>query len=196
MTSIDHKSVNGRRKARPASRRLGFTLVEVMLAAVISVMVFSAMGIVLTRCFSLWKDAMAHWQLAQYGRVVRTRVLFGGFGPGTGLLSATNHTVAPFGNYTYVTYYPLGAGGLHQAYGRSDTATEDLRLARSSGSPALVLAQSVTQSGGFSPPVKVCDFQAVSLTNRLLRITYELRLSSMGKTFVQPQTIRASLVNE
>jgi hypothetical protein len=140
---------------------------------------------------------MSSLQVEQYGRVTRTRLLFGAFGPGTGLLSATNHTIAPFGDYTYITYNPMEESGFQQAYGRGgDSAAEDLRLSRSSGSPSLVLAQSVTQSGGFSPPVKVNNFQAADLTNRVLLITYTLNFSSMGRTFTQPQTIRASLVNE
>lgn len=179
-----------------ASRRRGFTLVEVLLAVVISVMVFMAMGVVLTRCFSLWKDAMAHWQMAQVGRVARTRLLHGAFGPGTGLLSVTNHAISPSGGYSYITYYPLEMSGYQQAYGlSSDASPADLLLYRSGGSPSLALAQSVTSSGGLNPPVKINNFNAVN-SNGVLLITYTLNLSSMGRTFTQPQTVRASLVNE
>jgi type II secretory pathway pseudopilin PulG len=177
-------------------KRAGFTLVEVLLAAVISVMVFTAMAVVLSRCFSLWKDAMAHWQMAQYSRVTRTRLLDGAFGPGTGLLSTTNHTITPFGGYSYIIYYPLEMSGFQQAYGLSgDSSVENIMLSRSVGSPAAAVAQSVTSSGGFDPPVKINNFNATDSGDVLL-ITYTLNFSSMGRTFTQPQTIRASLVNE
>ena len=177
----------------------GFTLVEIMLATVISVMVFVAMGALLTRSFTLWMDAMANWKLAQHARVSRTRLLDGGFGPGTGLLAsyAANAAVVT-GAEAYIQYYPLAAGGAFRAYGWASSADgKDLRL-RSAAS-AWLLGQNVAGTNyamNVQANVHVELFKPKPVTNKMLEVTYQLRTSLMGKTNTQPCTVRAFLSNQ
>ena len=174
-----------------ACRRAGFTLVEVMMASVISVMVFVAMGHMLTKCFSLWKDSTANWRLAQVARISRERILCGGFtDPSGGLLSATNATLNPSGGWGSVDYKTAaGAGVLYQIRGWPGIADENILLNKGASS---VYGQG---SGDANPEIKVDSFVA-SVTNDLVKISYRLRLSAAGKTFTLPHTIQACLVNK
>jgi prepilin-type N-terminal cleavage/methylation domain-containing protein len=174
-------------------QKKGFTLVEVMLAVSLSVMVFAAMGMVLTKCFSLWKDATAQWRLAQYSRIARERILCGGFvDPAGGLLAATNATSttdAGWGDLVYATV--AGTGGVVRVRGW---------VGESDGKD-LLLRQGVSdwryglQSGSSVPEIKA-DFFTVVVSNDLVTVVYRLRLNAGGKTFVQPHTVRACLVNK
>lgn len=178
----------------PASRKLGFTLTEIMIAVTISVFVFAAMGALLGRCFSLWKDAAANWQLAQYSRVSRERILRGGFAdPSQGLLSATNAVpYVPGSGWAYLQYRNQ-AGGLQRVYGWVGESTQNIWLYRTPGTPAWTYAQG--SSYPVNPPVTVDSFD-LSKSNQLVTITYRVRASAGGKTFTQPHTIQAYLINE
>ncbi len=186
----------------PVSRKSGFTLVEIMLAAVISVMVFVTMGMLLTRSFTLWMDAMANWKLAQHARVARSRLLDGGFyfaaGSNivvkTGWLSSTGVTKAVSSGEAYVQYYPLGAtGGAFRAYGWTNSiAGKDLRL--QSGSSVWALGQSVAATN-YATDVKVDMFQPL-VTNIMVTATFRLSLFTMGKTNTQLCTVQAYLINQ
>ncbi len=177
----------------PVSRRAGFTLVEVLLATVISVMVFFAMGTVLNRSFKLWMDAMANWTLAQHAQVARLRLLTGGFGPGTGLLSSSNVTAGVSGMENYVQYYPLGTNGAFCCYGWiSVAAGKNIRL--KSGSSEWALGQNVAASNYVSN-VGVYSFVS-SVSGTIVQVTYRMSLSRMGKEFSQPCTVKAFLVNQ
>lgn len=187
---------------KPAGKN-GFTLVEIMLATAISVIVFVSMGALLTRSFSLWMDAMANWKLAQHARVARARLLDGGFYfpvagitnlvVKTGWLSSTGVTTAAASGEAYVQYYPLGTtGGAHRAYGWTNAvAGKDLRL-RNGGSTWL-LGQSVAATN-YAADVRVDMFKPF-VTNIMVTATYRLNLSAMGKTFTQPCTVQAYLIN-
>ena len=72
---------------RSSDKRSGFTLVEMLLSLVISVVVFSAMGVLLARTVNLWVDGAGQWYVATQARAARARILSGGMGPGTGILS-------------------------------------------------------------------------------------------------------------
>lgn len=177
----------------PVSRRAGFTLVEILMATAISVMVFVAMGALLTRSFALWMDSMANWKLAQHARVSRARLLDGGFGPGTGWLSSSNVSKAIASGETYVQYYPLGVSGAFYAYGWNSSADgKDLRL-RNGGS-LWVLGQNVADTN-YNNDVGV-ELFVPFVTNSAVIATYQLRLSVMGKTVVQPCTVQAYLINQ
>jgi prepilin-type N-terminal cleavage/methylation domain-containing protein len=188
----------GDQKSGIMNRRAGFTLVEVLLAVSISVMVFFAMGMLLTKCFSLWKDATAHWRLAQYGRISRERILSGAFtNPVSGLLSATNAAIYNGGAWDYVEYRTMDSTGVvYQVYGWKAASEQELWIGRSPGSPQWAYGQGVAfYPSNAAPPVKVDSFSA-SVSNNIVVMSYRLRMSAAGKTFTQPQTISAWLVNK
>ena len=188
---------------RTSERKSGFTLVEIMLAAAISVMVFVAIGALLSRSFGLWMDAMANWKLAQHARVARSRLLDGAFyfsaGSNivvkTGWLSSTNVTTAVASGEAYVQYYPLNAtGGAFRAYGWTNAATgKDIRL--QSGSSTWILGQNVAASN-YATDVHADLFNLSSVTNSMVTATFRLSLTSMGRTFTQPCTVNAYLINQ
>lgn len=179
-----------------ASRKRGFTLVEMLLAVSLSVMVFFAMGTLLGKCFSLWKDASANWQLSQVARISRERILCGGFAnPQDGLLSATNVTVNLNSGWSYVEYVTAaGSGVVERTYGWSSQADADLLLLR--GAWQWAFGQTVANySYSYETPVKVDSFTASS-SNDIVTISYRLHVSAAGKTFTLPHTIQACLVNK
>ncbi len=211
MKNRGQRTENGRRKPRdgsesriqnPAScilhlapRKSGFTLTELIVALTISIMVFSAMGSLLSRCFSLWMDASAHWKLAQHSRITRARILNGGFGAGSGLLSATNATVSLYGGWDLITFYPVISPGYREVYGWMGSSPQNVWL-KNSVDGQWAWAQSVSYFGTSSDPtVKVDSFDAV-LSNKVMTINYTLNFMAMGKTNKQPQTIRAYLINQ
>jgi hypothetical protein len=179
--------------------RTGFTLIELLLAVSISIMVFAAMGLLLSKCFSLWKDSTAQWRLSQYARISRERILsgvtntvFGGVTNLTGLLSASNAVVTAAEGYTVIEYgRMLDPGIVYQIRGWPGEAT-DKHLQIRRGSSAWVYGLS---SGSADPEIKVDLFTASYISN-VVTITYRLQLSAAGKTFYQPQTIITSLLNE
>jgi len=186
--------------------RSGFTLPEVLLSTVLSAMVFVALGTLLTRSFSIWYSGMAQWKLATHARVTRIRLLDGGFGKGTGMLSATNYTMGTAHDYDtgsdfeYVQYYPAGRDKEYRAYGCiSGSPGDDLWLRNHD--PAVPVEWAYGQSVKFyddsddDSDVKVGDFDAEFVGDNMLEMTYTLHLSAGGKTFEQPQTIRAVLLN-
>jgi len=174
-------------------KRAGFTLVEMLLATTISIMVFAAMGILLTRCFSLWQDATAHWRLAQYARISRERILSGGFtDPRGGLLAATNAVIASATGWNNIEYGTAAAAGVVQQIRGWGGSADDKDILLKSGSSGWVYGQS---AGADVPAVKVDSF-AASITSNLVLISYQLRFSAAGKTFTQPHAIRACLINK
>lgn len=172
----------------------GFTLIEVMMALALAVVVFVAMGSILSRSFSLWLSSNAQWQMAQHARVARARLLDGGFGAGTGLLSSSNVTIAYKSGEAYVSYEPLTKlGGIWQAYGWTNAAAgKDIRLL-GGASNNWALGQNVAASNYMSS-TKVDLFRPF-FTNGTVTITYRLLFSAAGKTFEQPCTVSAYLVN-
>lgn len=179
--------------------KAGFTLVEILLSVVISVLVFGAMGVLLTRSFTLWMDAMANWQLAQHAQVARVRLLDGGFGAGSGLLNATrsNLTIAAASGENYVQYSPLvGTGGVFRAYGWSAqdyASTRNIRLRNASS--VFVVGQNVAASS-YQTNISVCSFSIAPISNKVLWVNYELYYKLMGKTFTRPCTVRAYIGND
>ncbi len=178
--------------------RRGFTLPEVLLSTVLSVMVFFALGTLLSRSFSVWYDGMAQWKLATHARVTRTRLLDGGFGKGTGLLSATNHTINPYGNWEYLEYYPILSGEKYRSYGWIPTNSPQ-NIWLNNEDPLLPVkwayGQNVGNAGNTSPDVKVGGFDAEFVEDDVLELTYTLYFSAGGKTNEHPQTIRVVLLN-
>jgi type II secretory pathway pseudopilin PulG len=180
--------------------RTGFTLVELLLAASISIMVFAAMGMLLSKCFSLWKQSTAQWRLSQYARISRERILSGitnvaisdGAMNLTGLLSASNAVVTADGGYTVINYGRMTEGStVYQIRGwQGEANNTHIQIRRASSAWVYALG-----SGTNEPEIKVDSFTALA-TNHVVTITYRLRLQAAGKTFYQPQTIITALLNE
>jgi hypothetical protein len=178
--------------------KTGFTLVEVLLAVSISIMVFFAMGMLLSKCFSLWKDATANWRLAQYARISRERILSGftnsvliGITNQTGLLSATNAVVTSVSGETVLEYGREGELSMYQIRGWAGEA-DDKHIQMRKGTSAWVYGLS---PGSAEPEIKVDSFTAIA-TNDLVTIVYRLKFFSAGKMFTQWQTITTSLLNQ
>ena len=158
--------------------KLGFTLVEVMLATVVSVMVFAAMAMVLSKGFSLWMDAMANWRLAQAACISRERILHGGFAdPRDGLLSATNVSITSYSGQDCIEYSTMmGTGGVQRISGWNG-ASSNLWL--NQGSSWL----------NVTPKVELDSF-VVNSTNRA--IVCRLKLSAAGRIFTRSLTIQTT----
>lgn len=174
--------------------RSGFTLPEVLISTVLAVLIFFAVGALLSRSFSVWYNAMAQWKVAAASRVMRTRLLDGGFGRGTGLLSSTNITVWPEGGVRRIDYYPVVAGG--DLFCFLDWNENNLpSLYNNGGDPQWAYGQSVKYYGGEVPDVNITNFTAVATNGHTVVMTYTLKLSAAGRTFEQPQTLRIVLPN-
>ncbi|HKL21553.1 MAG TPA: prepilin-type N-terminal cleavage/methylation domain-containing protein, partial [Tichowtungia sp.] len=174
----------------------GFTLTEIMIAVTISVLIFSALGMLLSRCFSLWLGSQAEWKLAQHARVTRTRLLYGGFGTGTGLLNSTNVTFDTSGGWRRVEFYPVtGGGDYYRLWGSPGSYQSNIWIERENGYPRWAWAQEVRFSSGAYPAVLVNDFSAAR-TNTTVTLSYTLNLSALGKTYELPQVVQAELINE
>lgn len=176
-------------------RSRGFTLTEMLMAVVISVIVFGAMGTLLSRCFFLWLDGQAQWKLAQHARVTRLRLLNGAFGVGTGLLNSTNVTLGTWSGWTTVTFDPVTASGYFRIYGSPGTSQQNIWIEREVGSPSFAWAQQVTYSKAQNPDVLINNFSA-TVSNQVVRLSYTLNFLSMGRTNTLPQVIEAKLVNK
>ena len=182
------------------NNRAGFTLVELMLAMSISIMVFAAMGLLLNKSFSLWKQSTGHWRLTQYARLSRERILCGitNFPAGgvtnlPGLLAASNLLIKVDSGWTVIEYCHIAESGtVYQIRGWPGEASDkDLQIRRGSSAWAYGLSKGAT-----APDVKVDMFSATE-TNHVVSIIYRLRLSAVGKTpLYQWQTITTSLLNE
>jgi len=181
-----------KRRGYKNERRAGFTLVELMIAVSLSVMVFAAMGALLNRCFSLWIDASAHWRLAQYARISRERILFGGFNdPSGGLLSATDVVLDTNSAWMVLSYATLSkTAGEEIIRGWPGVAT-DKNIQLKSGVSDWVYGAA---TGTSAPPVQVDQF-ASAVNYDQVSINYRLRFSAAGRIFEQPHTLRARLIN-
>ena len=178
--------------------RSGFTLPELLIATVIGISVFFAMGTLLSRSFSIWYNGMAQWKLAQHARVTRIRLLDGGFGKGSGLLSSKDIEIASSDDWIYLKYFPVYSGKEHRTYGWStDSDLKDLRLETTDMSFPVqnAYAQSVKFYGDEAPDVKVNEFDVTQVSSQTLQLTYTLRFSAAGRNFEHPQTVRAVLLN-
>ena len=163
------------------------------MALVISIMVFSALGVLMSRSFALWLDAQANWKLSQHARVARTRLLYGGFGVGTGILSSTNIVVQEDGGWATITFDPIEEGGQCVAYGWQGSSQQNIWILRDG---KWVWAQTVSAYNVSEQPTVLVNEFTASVFNRTLTINYTLNFSAMGKNFELPQEIHAHLINE
>ncbi|MEI7850870.1 MAG: prepilin-type N-terminal cleavage/methylation domain-containing protein [Kiritimatiellales bacterium] len=179
--------------------RTGFTLVELLLAVSLSIMVFAAMGLLLSKCFSLWKDSTAQWRLSQYARISRERILSGvtnyvsgGVTNLTGLLAASNAVVTADAGYTTIAYnLATETGVLYQIRGwPGESSDKHLQIKRQGSDWVYALS-----SGSAAPEIKVDLFSASYFSN-VVTISYRLQSSVAGKPVYQPVRITTSLLNE
>ncbi|MCU0856803.1 MAG: prepilin-type N-terminal cleavage/methylation domain-containing protein [Pontiellaceae bacterium] len=195
------RSVSLSAARRPPFSKRGFTLIEVLLATSISIMVFFAMGSVLVKSFALWKDATAHWRLAQVSRIARERILCGAFSdPSGGLLAASNVSIVA-STYALNVGYQAGTNFYGVCAYTNIYQPRMYLIDQQDITPFWIgdcdqwsWAIRVGNSGGV-PDVEVDSMTAVT-TNDLVIITYRLSLSAAGKTNYLPHTIRACLVNK
>ncbi len=172
-----------------------------MLAVAISVFVFAGMGVLLNRAFSLWMEGAARWKLAQHTRIARERILRGGFNnPSEGLLRATDISIVEINNALNVAY-------------ATETDFYGICAYTNIFSPRMYLVDQNTispyWSGGYNrwrwavrnannmpiPDTEVTHMTAEH-TTPVVSLTYRMRYSALGRTFTQPCTIRAHLINE
>lgn len=101
------------------SSKKGFTLTEVMMVMVLSILVFSAMASAMIHAFRLWDDGNAHWKLAQVAR--RTRVIYldgarnRGDVRGSGMLAVDQAVDLTFGGTNASGYIYDGVVSFHCA---------------------------------------------------------------------------------
>ena len=172
----------------------GFTMTEMMMAVVISVLVFGALGTLLTRCFFMWLDGQAQWKLAQHARVARTQLLNGGFGVGTGLLSASNVTVSAYGSWTKVTFAPVGSDA-YSIYGWPGNSMLNIWLQDPDGNFAWAQEVSKYDPGASKVPSVLVNHFTAAITNQKVVMTYDLNLLAVGRTNTLPQRVEVHLVN-
>lgn len=181
-------------------KRAGFTLVEVMLATVISVMVFAAMGSLLVKTTRLWYEGAGQFYLANQARATRARLLSGGLGTGTGLLSISAiKSIKTNPNWCTLDYDVASRDESFTIQGSVDDtapANKSIFIKGSKGLGQSWLGMVGVKRGQQDlPDVKSAWFDVVE-TNGTLVVTYRLSYEVGGKTFEYPQIVQAYLVNK
>ncbi len=173
-------------------KRSGFTLVEIMMVMTISILVFSAMNVVLSRSFSFWRDGMGYWQLAQQARQTRARILHNNFLNGYGMLSIDNLSL----ENDRIEYTLLGDGDDYFFYTGSSSATNTQPYFNyDSGTVEYWLLHAAEKRENNAPIVRISHFTP-TLSNDVLTLNYQLIYEIGGKSYEQPQVIQAYLVNQ
>ena len=180
--------------------RAGFTLVELLISLVISVMVFAAIGSMLVKTMRLWCEGAEQFYLANQARAVRARLLNGGLGcPGSGLLSATSNGVAitqdsSWSTLSYTSAVRSEVVKIKGCVTATDPTNKSILVQGSlSYGNAWQGMVGVNVQGG-QPDVSVNNF-ASSRSNKIITLSYLLSSTAAGKTFVYPQIIQAYMVN-
>lgn len=182
-------------------RQAGFTLVELMVALVISVMVFAAMGSVLVKTTRLWVEGAGQFYLANQARATRASLLSGGLGAGTGLLSIDSGGVAIQTNPQWCTLdYQTAA--LDEKFTIQGSVDDDapanksiyIKGTKSAGQNWLGMT-GVKRGQQDLPDVKSRWFNVVQTNATSLVVSYRLIYEAGGKIFEYPQVVQAYLVN-
>ena len=181
-------------------RRAGFTLVEVMLASVISVMVFSAMGVLLVKSVRLWGEGAGQFHIASAARAARARLLSGGMGPGTGLLSINQVTsVKTNPQWCTLDYETAAHDEKFTIRGSVDDdapANKSVFIKSTKGGGQTWLTMVGIKRGQQNlPDVSAMWFDVVQ-SNQTLTVSYVLSWEFGGRTYEYPQVIHAYLINE
>lgn len=207
MQNLDQKPAIGRQKARPASsirhpasRKRGFTLVEVLMATVISVAVFSAMGVLLVKTLRLWGEGAGQFHLASQARSARARILSGGMGPGTGLLSLSEIEQLQINPQWCTMRYKTP--GYDEKFWIQGSVNDDAPANKSvfiksskGGGQSWLMMVGVKRGSHNIPDVLTSSFD-IAQTGRVLRVSYNLRMDFGGRTYEHPQVLQAYLINQ
>jgi prepilin-type N-terminal cleavage/methylation domain-containing protein len=177
----------------------GFTLVEMLMALVVSVSVFMAMNVLLVNVTRLWVNGAGQWYLANQARVARARILSGGMGPGTGVLSMDELTsIKTNPNWCTIAYQTAGSTEKYWIRGSVENpASKDRAIFiknNHGGEQTWLMMLGRKQSWKDKPEVESLNFDA-SLSGDVLTLRYDISFQSGGQVFEQPQIIRAHLVN-
>ena len=180
-------------------KKTGFTLIEMMMALVISVSVFMAVSVLLVNVTRLWVNGAGQWYLANQARVARARILSGGMGPGTGVLSIDQLTsIKTNPNWCTIAYQTAGSKEKYWIRGSVENPASKDRAVfiknNHGGGQTWLMMLGRKQSWKDMPEVQSLNFDA-SFSDHVLTLRYDVSLESGGRTFVQPQIIRAHLVN-
>lgn len=185
---------------RTLQQKGGFTLVELLLALTISVMVFSAMGVLLVKTLRLWGEGAGQFHLANQARAARARLLSGGMGPGTGLLSISEiKSIKTNPNWCTLEYQTAVLDEKFWIQGSVDNsapADKSIFIKSSKGGGQTWLMMVGVKRGSHNiPDVKAmsCD---MTHSNQILSVHYSLLYEVGGKIYEYPQLIQAYLVNE
>lgn len=185
--------------SNPSCRKAGFTLIEVLMSTVISVMVFAAMGSLLVKTMRLWTDGAGSFYLANQARAARARLLSGGLGVGTGLLSINEVTsIKTNPQWCFLDYNAVGLDEKYSVRGSvNDDAPENksIFVKGSKGAGESWLMMTGAKRGLQDiPDVQAASF-GVAGSNKVLNVTYKLSYTAGGRTYEYPQRIQAYLVN-
>lgn len=180
--------------------RAGFTLVEMMLSVVISVMVFSAMGVLLVKTLRLWGEGSGQFHLASTARAARARLMSGGMSPGTGILSITNINSVSMGSSWGVLKYKTAAHSenfmIKGSVNEDAPANNSIFIKNiSDGEKTWLTKVGDRRWGVHLPDVKANALNVVQ-GDKTLSIYYILSWEFGGKTYEYPQVLQAYLVNE
>ncbi len=172
-------------------------MVEVMVAASISMLVFFAMSTILVKGFSLWRDGASRWYLTQRARVARVRLLNYSYNAGSGMLSSSNIVARTRGAWKTVEYIPQDAVDTLRLYGgHTGSGKRNPYFFRPDKPKRYWFLEFAKKKTATTPPVQTSDFQAsVDTTNEVLTVSYNLHYENGGREYVQPQTITAYLIN-
>ena len=181
------------------NRKAGFTLVEMMMALVISGSVFLAMGTLLTGVMRMWIGGAGQWYLANQARVARARILSGGMGPGTGVLSIEDiKSIKTNPNWCTMEYDVVASTEKYWIRGSVENpASKDRAIFiknNHGGGQTWLTMSGRKQSWKDKPEVESINFE-VALSNDVLILKYDLVFETGGRVYEQPQIIQAYLVN-
>lgn len=178
----------------------GFTLVEVLLSMVISVLIFAAMGSLLVKTLRLWGDGAGQFYLANQARAARARLLSGGMGPGTGLLSIREiKSIKTNPNWCTLEYQTAALDENFTLQGSVDNtapADKSIFVKSSKGGGQTWLTMVGVKRGQQNLPDVRADWFDVVQSNKTLNVHYILSYEAGGKMYEYPQLIQAYLVNE
>ena len=176
--------------------KAGFTLVEVMISLVISVMVFAAIGSMLVKTMRLWYEGAGQFYLANQARAVRTRLLSGGLGcPGSGLLSASSNGVvitqdSSWSTLRYTTATRSEVVNIKGCVNAADPTNKSILVQGS-----LSYGNNWQGMVGVGQPKVSANNFVSSQSNRTITLSYHLSSTAAGRTFDYPQIIQAYMVN-
>lgn len=180
-----------------------------LLATVISVVVFAAMGSLLVKTLQLWGEGVGQFHVARVARGARARLLSGGMGPGTGLLSVNAITSVKTKTQWCTLDYEVAARTekftVRGSVDADSPANKSVFIKSNQGGGQTWLAMVGTKRGQQNlPDVTAMWFDATrsnqwfgaSQTNKYFTVSYMLSWEFGGKTYDYPQVIQSYLINE